>query len=258
MQLPGLSGDVTELNIDASHESYDPLDETLALFRANTFFRNFEVKGPADRVLIYGILFVSEVIQKIKPQMPRREAEKAVMNLALDTNFAIPGDATFPLNQAFEPPRDRQEAEVLRQYISQMRQELANRLLNRIYADGDAPSKVRIEHMSPTSRNAKSALAVVVEFYKEKVHGQGSLSRQRTIEAPCSSLHYQPHSPNNRPQASITIQLTDDTPPLTMRACELTLLLIGEINDQELYPITYQSFRCLLTPNFRLITVEVE
>ncbi|KAH0413673.1 hypothetical protein KCU90_g16482, partial [Aureobasidium melanogenum] len=42
---------------------------------------------------------------------------------------------------AFEPPRDRQEAEVLRQYISQMRQELATRLLNRIYADGDAPSK---------------------------------------------------------------------------------------------------------------------
>lgn len=63
------------------------------------------------------------------------------MNLALDSNFAIPGDATFPLNQAFEPPRDRNEAEVLRQYISQMRQELAVRLLNRIYADGPTPSK---------------------------------------------------------------------------------------------------------------------
>jgi actin related protein 2/3 complex subunit 3 len=134
MQLPALSGDVTELGIDASHESYDPLDETLALFRANTFFRNFEIKGPADRVLIYGILFISEVISKIKPHMSRRDAEKA---------FAVPGDATFPLNQAFEPPRDRNEAEVLRQYISQMRQELANRLLNRIYAEGDAPSKVR-------------------------------------------------------------------------------------------------------------------
>lgn len=65
------------------------------------------------------------------------------MNTALDTNFAIPGDATFPLNQAYEPPRDRNEAEVLRQYISQMRQELAVRLLNRIYSDGNTPSKVR-------------------------------------------------------------------------------------------------------------------
>jgi actin related protein 2/3 complex subunit 3 len=76
--------------------------------------------------------------------MSRREAEKAVMNVALDTNFAIPGDATFPLNQAFEPPRDRNEAELLRQYIMQMRQELAVRLVSRVYADGDAPSKVRL------------------------------------------------------------------------------------------------------------------
>jgi actin related protein 2/3 complex subunit 3 len=165
------------------------------LFRANTFFRNFEVKGPADRVLIYGILFVSEVIQKIKPQMPRRDAEKAVMNLALDTNFAIPGDATFPLNQAFEPPRDRQEAEVMRQYISQMRQELANRLLNRIYADGDAPSKVRIQDTSLKSSNAKITPPVVVEFHKKKVHGQGPLDCRQSFEAPRSSLQHRQHSP---------------------------------------------------------------
>lgn len=75
-QLPALPADVTELTIDASHESYDPLDEILALFRANTFFRNFEIKGPADRVLIYGILYVSEVLGKIRPGMSRREAEK--------------------------------------------------------------------------------------------------------------------------------------------------------------------------------------
>jgi len=67
---------------------------------------------------------------------------QAVNNTALDTNFAIPGDATFPLNQAYEPPRDRNEAEVLRQYIGQMRQELGMRLLNRVYGEASAPSKV--------------------------------------------------------------------------------------------------------------------
>ncbi|KAF2768699.1 ARP2/3 complex, 21 kDa p21-Arc subunit [Teratosphaeria nubilosa] len=140
-QLPALT-DVSELDIEPSHQSYDPLDEILSLFRANTFFRNFEIKGPADRVLIYGILFVSEALSKIKPNQTRREAEKAVTNVALDTNFAIPGDAAFPLNQAFEPPRDRNEAEVLRQYITQMRQELAARLLNRVFPDPNGqPSK---------------------------------------------------------------------------------------------------------------------
>ncbi|KAK3202514.1 hypothetical protein GRF29_161g1551403, partial [Pseudopithomyces chartarum] len=142
IQLPALPADVSDLTIEANHESYDPLDEVLSLFRANTFFRNFEIKGPADRVMIYGILFVSEVLSKVKPGMGRRDAEKAVMNIALDTNFAIPGDAGFPLNQAFEAPSDRNQAEVMRQYIMQMRQELATRLLNRLYADGaTVPSK---------------------------------------------------------------------------------------------------------------------
>jgi hypothetical protein len=57
------------LTIEASHESYDSLDEVLLLFRANTFFRNFEIKGPADRVLIYGILFVQDILAKITKSM---------------------------------------------------------------------------------------------------------------------------------------------------------------------------------------------
>ena len=44
--------------------------------------------------------------------------------------------------QMYEAPRDRQEAEQLKQYISQVRQELAVRLLARVYDEGDArPSK---------------------------------------------------------------------------------------------------------------------
>lgn len=57
---------------DPDDESYDPLDEVLGLFRANTFFRNFEIRGPADRLLVYGILWVSECLGKIKPGMSLR------------------------------------------------------------------------------------------------------------------------------------------------------------------------------------------
>jgi actin related protein 2/3 complex, subunit 3 len=75
----------------------------LALFRANTFFRNFEIQGPADRLLVYGIWFVSDCLGKIKPGASSREAGKEVQNLALDTHFAIPGDPAWPLNQVFPP-----------------------------------------------------------------------------------------------------------------------------------------------------------
>jgi hypothetical protein len=71
----------------------------LALFRANTFFRNFEIQGPADRLLIYGIWFVSDCLQRIKPTTASSQATKDVMNLALDLNFSLPGDPSWPLNQ---------------------------------------------------------------------------------------------------------------------------------------------------------------
>jgi len=140
--LPALPANANAaFDVDPDSESYDPLDEVLSLFRANTFFRNFEIKGPADRLLIYGILFVSECLTKVKSNMSLKEAEKALLNAALDNQFAIPGDASFPLNQAFGAPRDRQDAETLRQYLSQVRQELAMRLLARLFAHGPTPSK---------------------------------------------------------------------------------------------------------------------
>jgi hypothetical protein len=135
----------------------------------------------------------------------------------------------------------------LRQYISQMRQELATRLLNRIYADGDAPSKVTSFSMPPESTNTEPVLLVVVEFHKEKVHGQGPLSRQPSKKAPSSSLQCPQHSPilNNqwslrdsqvtRARYSNTLRALLSMTLHTTRVWHLTLLLIGERNDQELY-----------------------
>ncbi|KAL7274118.1 subunit of the Arp2/3 complex [Rhizina undulata] len=140
--LPNLPPNITsDLDIDPDSEYYDILDETLLVFRANTFFRNFEIKGPADRVLIYGILWISDCLGKIKPTMSFRDAEKALQSSALD-HFALPGDPAFPLNALYQAPRDRSDAETMRGYISQLRQELVIRLLNRVYADGTGkPSK---------------------------------------------------------------------------------------------------------------------
>ena len=65
-----------------------------------------------------------------------------MQNIALDTNFSIPGEPGFPLNQMFAGPDNRQEAETLRQYLGQVRQELAQRLLARMYEGGaERPSK---------------------------------------------------------------------------------------------------------------------
>ncbi|KAI5962925.1 ARC18 [Candida pseudojiufengensis] len=120
---------------------YDIIEETLDLFRANSFFKNFEIKGNADRLLIYGILFISDCLSKINSRMSHKESTKVLNNLSLD-NFALPGDINFPLNSLYLPPKTKNEADLLRQYLTQFRQELAERLLNRIYKDDPSvPSK---------------------------------------------------------------------------------------------------------------------
>ncbi|KAI8992484.1 putative ARC18-subunit of the Arp2/3 complex [Pilobolus umbonatus] len=117
----------------------DVIDEALDLFRANCLFRNFEIKGNGDRVLIYLILFISQCLSSINKNTPQSDAYKTLNTLAL-SSFSIPGDPTFPLNAMYTSPSDRYQADQMKQYMQQLRQELAMRLVDRIYIDNH-PSK---------------------------------------------------------------------------------------------------------------------
>jgi len=94
---------------EADPNAEDIIDEALNLFRANVLFRNFEIKGDADRVLIYLILFITECLGKLARNPSLREAEKILSTLAVG-NFAIPGDATFPLNALYASPTNKMDA----------------------------------------------------------------------------------------------------------------------------------------------------
>jgi actin related protein 2/3 complex subunit 3 len=95
-----------------SNEQGDIVDETLDLFRANSLFRNFEIKGPGDRLLIILILFISDCLAKLggaRAPPTQIEATKTLNTLAVD-NFPVPGDANFPLNAHYAPPGSRSDA----------------------------------------------------------------------------------------------------------------------------------------------------
>jgi actin related protein 2/3 complex subunit 3 len=88
----------------------DIVDEAIYYFRPNCFFRNFEIQGAADRVLIYLLLFIQECVGKLAAKNPGLvEGQKLLSTHALQ-NFAIPGDATFPLNALYEKPASRNDA----------------------------------------------------------------------------------------------------------------------------------------------------
>lgn len=125
-----------------ANSDYDIVDECLDLFRANSFFKNFEIKTNSDRLLIYGILYINDCLNHLKQTTSHNEAIKVLTNLALD-DFSLPGTSGFPLNSVYSiPTADHNAMELLKSYLQQFRQELASRLIERIYAESqDHPSK---------------------------------------------------------------------------------------------------------------------
>ena len=58
------------------------------------------------------------------------------------TNFPIPGEPGFPLNAIYAKPANKQEDEVMRAYLQQLRQETGLRLCEKVFdPQNDKPSK---------------------------------------------------------------------------------------------------------------------
>ncbi|KAI9202934.1 actin-related protein 2/3 complex subunit 3 [Polychytrium aggregatum] len=123
----------------AAPNADDIIDEALDLYRANSFYRNFEIRGGSDRVLIYLILYIQECLLKLSKLPGQSEANTLLQTHAVQS-FPVPGEAGFPLNAVYTKTSTNDETDQLRQYLTQMRQELSSRLVQRIYED-NKPSK---------------------------------------------------------------------------------------------------------------------
>ena len=86
----------------------DIIDEALDYFKANVLFRNYDVQGPADRVLLYLTYYAKQALMKIEKDS-RAQAEKTLFQLAIE-NFSVPGDKDFVFGGFFHNPKGRQEA----------------------------------------------------------------------------------------------------------------------------------------------------
>eukprot|EP01039_Chlorochromonas_danica_P010792 gene10792-11992_t len=115
----------------------DIIDEVLTYFRANVLFRNFEVKGGADRTLIYLTLHVVQCLVKCERIEDKASAVRELRALSTK-QFAIPGDASgWPLGGMYPSPASKTEGDTIRAYLKQAREELAVRLCDRLFdADG--------------------------------------------------------------------------------------------------------------------------
>ncbi|KAF3820656.1 hypothetical protein GH733_005201, partial [Mirounga leonina] len=110
----------------------DIVDEAIYYFKAN---------NEADRTLIYITLYISECLKKLQKCNSKSQGEKEMYTLGI-TNFPIPGEPGFPLNAIYAKPANKQEDEVMRAYLQQLRQETGLRLCEKVFdPQNDKPSK---------------------------------------------------------------------------------------------------------------------
>lgn len=119
--------------IITDEEASDIIDEALYYFKANIFFRTYEIKvrivhvwlilsktsvtdyslhllqNEADRVLIYITLFITECIKKLQKCATKTQALQEMNTLGI-SKFDVPGDFGFPLNSVYAKPNTVAEA----------------------------------------------------------------------------------------------------------------------------------------------------
>lgn len=98
------------------------------------------MQSEVDRVLIYVTLYISECLKKLQRCSSKTQAQQEMYTLAI-SKFDIPGDRTFPLNTVYAKPRDATEADLMRQYLLQLRQETGLRVAEKAFGPDGKPNK---------------------------------------------------------------------------------------------------------------------
>jgi len=87
----------------------DIVDEAITFFRANVFFKNFHVKSPADKSLIYLTFYINIALKRLEGCRTIAVGTKAIINLGLE-KVPVPGEPGFPFPGLFTLPVSQEEA----------------------------------------------------------------------------------------------------------------------------------------------------
>lgn len=120
----------------------DIIDEALLYFKPNVFFRTYEIQSDADRVIIYLTLYITECLKKLQKCTSKDQAIQEMYSLSI-SRFDLPGDPSFPLNSMYSRPSNQDQTDLLKAYLTQLRQECGFRLIERVFSDPNSskPSK---------------------------------------------------------------------------------------------------------------------
>lgn len=98
-----------DIEVSLYADRTDIVDEAITFFRANVFFRNFDIKSSADKLLIYLTLYINVALKRLGGCRTLAEGTKAIINLGLE-KVPVPGESGFPFPGLFPLPQSQKEA----------------------------------------------------------------------------------------------------------------------------------------------------
>jgi len=125
--------DPTKLSTAIKDNQLDIIDEALIYFRINVLFKNFNIEGDADKLLVYIIVFIQKCLEKGND--PDIKKAKENINKLVSTCEWIPKSENF-FNMLADS-KDTSNVGNLQKYLKEIRQEVVKRL---IYILFDNPS----------------------------------------------------------------------------------------------------------------------
>ncbi|KAF3650308.1 Actin-related protein 2/3 complex subunit 3 [Capsicum annuum] len=103
----------------SEQDTTDIVDEAITFFRANVFFKNFDIKSSSDKLLIYLTLYINIALKRLEGCRTLAEGTKAIINLGLE-NVPVPGETGFPFPGLFSAPQSQKEAGIKEVGISDL------------------------------------------------------------------------------------------------------------------------------------------
>ena len=122
--------DYTKLSVNLDQIELDIIDEAIIYFRANVLFKNFNIEGDADKLLVYITVFIQKCLEKANDPNPAKAKEN--MKKLVEQCEYVPKTENF-----FNVLVIKKDKEVpdLQKYLKSIRKETVERLIYILFED---------------------------------------------------------------------------------------------------------------------------
>jgi actin related protein 2/3 complex subunit 3 len=131
-KLPDI--DPSKLKSSLSEIDLDIIDESLIYFRANVLFKNFPIRGDADKLLVYITVYIQKCLEVVSSCKEDLEQIKLQLRYLIDEAEWTPNLKSHFFNNVITIKNN--EVSELQSYLKTVRRETCSRLLAILF-EGD-------------------------------------------------------------------------------------------------------------------------